>query len=209
MNKRNYQRELEKIIDEIPAGQRPRLLLHSCCAPCSSYVIEYLSRYFDICLYYYNPNISPEDEYIKRSEELKRLVGSMDTEGAVEVKVAPYEPEEFYSMAKGLEHEPEGGARCMGCYELRLRKTAEYMLSVEGTEEAYDFFATTLSISPLKNAEALNSIGEAVAREYGLRYLVSDFKKKNGYKRSVELSEKYGLYRQDYCGCVFSKRPAS
>ena len=168
-----------------------------------------LSRYFDICLYYYNPNISPEDEYIKRSEELKRLVGSMDTEGAVEVKVAPYEPEEFYSMAKGLEHEPEGGARCMGCYELRLRKTAEYMLSVEGTEEAYDFFATTLSISPLKNAEALNSIGEAVAREYGLRYLVSDFKKKNGYKRSVELSEKYGLYRQDYCGCVFSKRPAS
>ncbi len=209
MNKRNYQRELEKIIDEIPAGQRPRLLLHSCCAPCSSYVIEYLSRYFDICLYYYNPNISPEDEYIKRSEELKRLVGSMDTEGAVEVKVAPYEPEEFYSMAKGLEHEPEGGARCMGCYELRLRKTAEYMLSVEGTEEAYDFFATTLSISPLKNAEALNSIGEAVAREYGLRYLVSDFKKKNGYKRSVELSGKYGLYRQDYCGCVFSKRPAS
>ena len=209
MNKRNYQRELEKIIDDIPAGQRPRLLLHSCCAPCSSYVIEYLSRYFDICLYYYNPNISPEDEYIKRSEELKRLVGSMDTEGAVEVKVAPYEPEEFYSMAKGLEHEPEGGARCMGCYELRLRKTAEYMLSVEGTEEAYDFFATTLSISPLKNAEALNSIGEAVAREYGLRYLVSDFKKKNGYKRSVELSEKYGLYRQDYCGCVFSKRPAS
>ena len=209
MNKRNYQRELEKIIDEMPAGQRPRLLLHSCCAPCSSYVIEYLSRYFDICLYYYNPNISPEDEYIKRSEELKRLVGSMDTEGAVEVKVAPYEPEEFYSMAKGLEHEPEGGARCMGCYELRLRKTAEYMLSVEGTEEAYDFFATTLSISPLKNAEALNSIGEAVAREYGLRYLVSDFKKKNGYKRSVELSEKYGLYRQDYCGCVFSKRPAS
>ena len=209
MNQRNYQRELEKIIDEIPAGQRPRLLLHSCCAPCSSYVIEYLSRYFDICLYYYNPNISPEDEYIKRSEELKRLVGSMDTEGAVEVKVAPYEPEEFYSMAKGLEHEPEGGARCMGCYELRIRKTAEYMLSVEGTEEAYDFFATTLSISPLKNAEALNSIGEAVAREYGLRYLVSDFKKKNGYKRSVELSEKYGLYRQDYCGCVFSKRPAS
>ena len=209
MNKRNYQRELEKIIDEIPAGQRPRLLLHSCCAPCSSYVIEYLSRYFDICLYYYNPNISPENEYIKRSEELKRLVGSMDTEGAVEVKVAPYEPEEFYSMARGLEREPEGGARCMGCYELRLRKTARYMLSVEGTEEAYDFFATTLSISPLKNAEALNSIGEAVAREYGLRYLVSDFKKKNGYKRSVELSEKYGLYRQDYCGCVFSKRPAS
>ena len=209
MNKRNYQRELEKIIDDIPAGQRPRLLLHSCCAPCSSYVIEYLSRYFDICLYYYNPNISPEDEYIKRSEELKRLVGSMDTEGAVEVKVAPYEPEEFYSMAKGMEREPEGGARCMGCYELRLRKTARYMLSVEGTEEAYDFFATTLSISPLKNAEALNSIGEAVAREYGLRYLVSDFKKKNGYKRSVELSGKYGLYRQDYCGCVFSKRPAS
>lgn len=206
MNKRNYQRELEKIIADIPAGHRPRLLLHSCCAPCSSYVMEYLSQYFDIELYYYNPNISPAEEYIKRAEELKRLAGRMSLPGKIGVIVAEYEPERFYNMAKGLEREPEGGQRCMGCYELRLRKTAEYMRSLKGTDRAFDFFATTLSISPLKNAEALNRIGEAIADEYGLRYLVSDFKKKNGYKRSVELSEEYGLYRQNYCGCIFSKR---
>ena len=209
MNKRNYQRELEKIISDIPAGQRPRLLLHSCCAPCSSYVMEYLSRYFDIELYYYNPNISPEEEYTKRAEELKRLSEQMNLVGKLGVTVAEYEPERFYDMARGLEHEPEGGKRCMGCYELRLRKTAEYMLSLKDTDRAFDYFATTLSISPLKNAEALNRIGEAIAEEYGLKYLVSDFKKKNGYKRSVELSEEYGLYRQNYCGCVFSKRDSS
>ena len=208
MNRRNYQRELESIIEAIPAGQRPRLLLHSCCAPCSSYVLEYLERYFDITLFFYNPNISPSEEYVKRSEELSRLLSDMGLSERVEFMVCDYDCNEFFEAVKGLEREPEGGARCMRCYELRLRRTAEYMLSKKGTMEEYDYFTTTLSISPMKNAEALNRIGESIAGEYGLKYLPGDFKKKDGYKRSIELSREYGLYRQNYCGCVFSETTA-
>ena len=209
MNRRNYQRELESIIEAIPAGQRPRLLLHSCCAPCSSYVLEYLEKYFDITLFFYNPNISPSEEYVKRSEELSRLLSDMGLSERVEFMVCDYDCNEFFEAVKGLEREPEGGARCMRCYELRLRRTAEYMLSKKGTMEEYDYFTTTLSISPMKNAEALNRIGESIAGKYGLKYLPGDFKKKDGYKRSIELSREYGLYRQNYCGCVFSKTTAS
>lgn len=209
MNRRNYQRELESIIEAIPAGQRPRLLLHSCCAPCSSYVLEYLERYFDITLFYYNPNIYPVEEYMKRAEELSRLLSDMGLSGKVGLMVCDYDCNEFFETVKGLEREPEGGARCMRCYELRLRRTAEYMLSKKGTGEEYDYFTTTLSISPMKNAEALNRIGESIAGEYELKYLPGDFKKKDGYKRSIELSREYGLYRQNYCGCVFSKTTAS
>ena len=201
MEKKNYGRILELTLSEITSdGKRPSLLLHACCAPCSSYVIEYLSEYFDITLLYYNPNISPADEYEKRSEELKRLAAEMEGIKNVRVVVAPYTPSEFYEIAKGLEALPEGGERCFKCYRLRLEYSAGYAV-----KNGYDYFTTTLSISPHKNAEVLNSIGGELSEKYGVKYLFSDFKKKNGYKRSTELSEKYGLYRQDYCGCVYSK----
>ena len=210
MQKRNYQKELEAIITENEkAGRRPRLLLHACCAPCSSYVMEYLSRYFDITMYYYNPNIDTEEEYIHRTKELERLIHEMPLASEVKLVVGPYEPERFYEIARGHEKDPERGERCMRCYELRLRESA--MFTKEANErtvseaERFDYFTTTLSISPLKNAEALNEIGMRVAAEYGVQYLPSDFKKKEGYKRSIELSRMYALYRQDYCGCVFSK----
>ena len=199
--KQNYQLILDKTIKEECADRRPSLLLHACCAPCSSYVLEYLSEYFDVTLFFYNPNISPKEENDYRSEELVRLVCEMGLSERVRVILGSYEPERFYEMAKGLEALPEGGARCAKCYELRLSETAR--MAAEG---GYDFFCTTLSISPYKNAEWLNSIGTASGEKYGIRYLVSDFKKRNGYKRSCELSVTYGLYRQDYCGCEFSKR---
>lgn len=198
----NYQKELDKILVEIEREQRvPRLLLHSCCAPCSSYVLEYLSEYFDITVFYYNPNISPESEYTRRIVEQQSLIEKMRTKHPVHFVAGEFESGKFYEMARGLETAREGGARCEKCYELRLRETAKMAASGE-----FDYFTTTLSISPLKKAEKLNEIGLRLAQEYGIRYLVSDFKKKNGYKRSVELSKEYGLYRQDYCGCEFSKR---
>ena len=201
MEKKNYGKILELTLSEITSdGKRPSLLLHACCAPCSSYVIEYLSEYFDITLLYYNPNISPADEYEKRSEELKRLAAEMEGIKNLRVVVAPYTPSEFYEISKGLEALPEGGERCFKCYRLRLEYSAVYAV-----ENGYDYFTTTLSISPHKNAEVLNSIGGELSEKYGVKYLFSDFKKKNGYKRSTELSGKYGLYRQDYCGCVYSK----
>lgn len=200
--KQNYQLILDKTIEtECSGGRRPTLLLHACCAPCSSYVLEYLSQHFDITLFFYNPNISPKEEHDFRYAELVRLVGEMGLSPRVKVIEGAYEPERFYSLSEGLEELPEGGARCAKCYDLRLSETAK--LAADGK---YDFFTTTLSISPYKNAEWLNSIGVRLGEEYGVRYLVSDFKKKNGYKRSCELSEKYGLYRQNYCGCEFSKR---
>lgn len=222
MNKVNYQKALERILEGLETDKgipKKRLLLHACCAPCSSYVLEYLREYFDITVLYYNPNITDREEYDKRVEELKRLVEIMrkpeqtETEAAetsdgeagilpewnITVEEGPYEPDAFFEMARGLEAIPEGGVRCFGCYEMRLRETAR-----RAAEGGYDFFATTLTISPLKNAEKLNEIGERLAAEYGVSHLPSDFKKKNGYKRSVELSEQYGLYRQNYCGCVFS-----
>ena len=202
MNKINYQKELDKVIEVLQRqGRVPRLLLHSCCAPCSSYVLEYLSRYFEITVFYYNPNIYPPEEFGKRVEEQKRLIAQLPAEHPISFLDGPYEPERFYEMARGLEQIPEGGERCFKCYRLRLSETAEMARAGK-----YDYFTTTLSISPLKNAEKLNEIGGQLAKDYGVDYLYSDFKKRNGYKRSTELSREYGLYRQDYCGCVFSMR---
>ena len=198
----NYQKELDKLILELKKEEKvPRLLLHSCCAPCSSYVLEYLSQYFEVTVFYYNPNIYPESEYTKRVLEQQKLISEMRFKYPVTFIAGNYDSEKFYNMARGLENVKEGGERCFKCYELRLREAAKIAKNGE-----YDFFTTTLSISPLKNAQKLNEIGMLLAEEYGIEYLLSDFKKKNGYKRSVELSEQYGLYRQDYCGCVFSMK---
>ena len=199
--KQNYQLILDKTIKEECTHRRPSLLLHACCAPCSSYVLEYLSEYFDITLFFYNPNISPKEENDYRADELIRLVNEMKLSDKVKMIIGEYEPQKFAEISAGLENLPEGGARCAKCYELRLGESAR--LAAEG---GYDFYTTTLSISPYKNAEWLNSIGVAQGEKYGVRYLVSDFKKKNGYKRSCELSTQYGLYRQDFCGCEYSKK---
>lgn len=202
--KENYQRILDKTIEQLgKEGKVPSLLLHSCCAPCSSYVLEYLSEYFKITVLYYNPNISPKEEYEARVREQKRLIGEMDFTYPVSFLEGNYVPEDFYEMAKGHKNDKEGGERCFLCYEMRLREAAE-----AAKMGNFDYFTTTLSISPLKNAQKLNEIGIRLAKEYGIAYLMSDFKKKNGYKRSVELSAEHHLYRQDYCGCVFSKREA-
>lgn len=202
MNPRNYQKELDQIIEEIKVQNKvPRLLIHSCCAPCSSYVLEYLSQYFEITVYFYNPNIYPPLEYIRRVEEQDRLISEMNFVHPVTLQTGAYEPQEFYRIVEGLEKEPEGGLRCFRCYELRLQEAAKIAQAGK-----FDYFTTTLSISPLKNADKLNEIGEKLGREYRVAYLPSDFKKKNGYKRSVELSKEHDLYRQDYCGCVFSQR---
>ncbi len=200
MNKINYQKELDKIIDE-NKDRKPTLLLHSCCAPCSSYVLEYLNRYFDITVFYFNPNISHEEEYTKRVNEVKRLIAEMPADGKIKFIEGGYEPQKFFNCAKGLEDAPEGGARCLKCFELRLGEAAR-----AAREMNFDYVCTTLTISPLKNADNLNRIGAEQAQRYGVRWLPSDFKKKNGYKRSIELSNEYNLFRQNYCGCVFSKR---
>ena len=200
--KRNYQKELDVIIEGlVKEGRRPKLLLHACCAPCSSYCLEYLTKYFDITVYYHNPNISPQSEFDYRVSELKRLLSEMPLSSPVELVVADYDAAEFEDAVRGLENEPERGNRCTVCYRLRLTKSAEYAAA-----HGFDYFTTTLSISPYKDAERLVKIGEELAEKYGVSYLPSDFKKKNGYKRSIELSEEYGLYRQDYCGCVYSKK---
>ena len=190
---------LDRTIEDITKREaRPSLLLHACCAPCSSYVLEYLSKYFDITLLFYNPNISPESEHDLRLAELERLVEDMELNASV-VR-ADYEPQKFLEIAKGLEQLGEGGERCRRCYTLRLDKTARV-----AADAGFDYFTTTLSISPHKNAEWLNCIGRELSEKYGVTYLFSDFKKRGGYKRSCELSEQFGLYRQDYCGCVYSK----
>ncbi len=200
--KQNYQKILDQTLEEIGRkGVVPTLLLHSCCAPCSSYVLEYLSQYFEITVFYYNPNIYPESEYRERAGEQERLIREMNTENPVHFLEGQYDTSAFYAMAKGHETDPEGGERCFRCYELRLREGA-----AAAKQGGYDYFTTTLSISPLKNAQKLNEIGTRLGEEYGIPYLQSDFKKRNGYKRSAELSARYGLYRQDYCGCVFSRR---
>ena len=201
-NNRNYQKEMEKIIEGL-GGQRKSLLLHSCCAPCSSAVLEKLQEIFEITVFYYNPNISERLEYRKRVEEQKRLIEAFNqTKPLFSIKVidGDYEPQEFYAIARGLETCPEGGERCFRCYALRLEKTAQ--MAKEGN---YDFFTTTLTISPLKNAGKLNEIGEEMALKYETTFLPSDFKKKEGYKRSIELSKEYDLYRQNFCGCGYSK----
>lgn len=200
MNRRNYQKELEKITDElIRLQQAPSLLLHSCCAPCSSYVLEYLSQYFRITVFYYNPNIYPASEYHTRAAEQRRFLQVLPARYPISFTEGEYFPKDFYDCVRGMEHLPEGGERCFACYRLRLARTAQ-MAAAEG----FDYFATTLSISPLKNAEKINEAGEQLAREYQVRWLPNDFKKKNGYKRSTELSKEYGMYRQDYCGCIYS-----
>ena len=204
MQTQNYSVLLDNTINNIKKNNvRPSLLLHACCAPCSSYVLEYLSEFFDITLFFFNPNISPESEYTFRYDELKRLIGEMPLPSSVKILSGRYCPEEFYEMAKGLESLAEGGARCKGCYRLRLAETA-----MTAKEKGFDFFTTTLSISPYKNAQWLNDIGKEEGERVGVSYLFSDFKKKNGYKRSCELSDIYNLYRQDYCGCEFSRAEA-
>ena len=197
----NYQKELEKIINSIQQeGETKTLLLHSCCAPCSSYVLEYLSQYFRITIFYYNPNIYPKEEFYKRVEKQKRLISELPVKNEINFIEGRFDSDRFYEIAKGLEKEKEGGQRCFNCYELRLRETA-----ILAKEQGFDYFTTTLSISPYKNAQKLNEIGINLSQEYNTEYLFSDFKKKNGYKRSIELSKQYNLYRQDYCGCIFSK----
>ena len=201
-NKRNYAKELNILIETFTHEEkRPTLLLHACCAPCSSAVLEKLTAHFKITVLFYNPNIYPEAEYQKREAELKRLISEMPCTKEVALVDLPYVPEEFFTAVRGLEQIPEGGERCFVCYEMRLREAAEMAKQLK-----LDYFTTTLSISPLKNAEKLNEIGERLAAEYGIPYLNSDFKKRGGYQRSIELSHEYGLYRQDYCGCVFSRR---
>lgn len=196
----SYQAILDQTLASLSAEKKPTLLLHACCAPCSSYVLEYLSAYFHITLFFYNPNISPEEEYRFRLCELSRLVDEMGLSDSVSILEGRYEPARFEELCRGLEELPEGGSRCEGCYRLRLAETAR--MAAEG---GFDYFTTTLSISPYKNADWLNAIGKEEGKRYGTAYLVSDFKKKNGYKRSCELSTQYGLYRQDYCGCIYSK----
>lgn len=201
-SKINYQKELEKLLSQLEEEKNvPTLLIHSCCAPCSSYVLEYLSEYFRITVFYYNPNIYPDSEYTKRIVEQQKLIRDMKFTYPVSFLAGKYDKEKFYEMAAGMEDLKEGGARCMKCYELRLTETAR-----QAAAGGFHYFTTTLSISPMKNAQKLNEIGLRVGEEYGVKYLVSDFKKKNGYKRSIELSKEYGLYRQDYCGCEFSMR---
>lgn len=241
MNKVNYQKQLDGILEQIRVrteeGERqgvrpaapPTLFLHSCCAPCSSYVLEYLSRYFAITVFYFNPNITEAEEYIRRVEEQKSLIRVMNernkapgeraacgedmVEGENEacgkggsayrigIVEGAYRPEDFLKATAGMEHVPEGGERCSRCFLLRLEETA-----AEAARGGYDYFATTLTISPMKDAQRLNRIGKAMGDQYGVSWLFSDFKKKNGYKRSVELSHELGLYRQDYCGCEYSRR---
>ena len=198
----NYQKELDKLIERLSKEEKvPKLLLHSCCAPCSSYVLEYLSNYFEITVFYYNPNIFPENEYTKRILEQQTLISDMRVKHPVSFLAGNYDRDRFFQIAEGLEHLREGGERCFKCYELRLEEAAKI-----AQDAGFDYFTTTLSISPLKNADKLNEIGIRLADKYGVQYLQSDFKKKNGYKRSIELSSEYGLYRQDYCGCEYSFR---
>lgn len=201
MNKVNYQVMLDTIIKNISGNNLTKtLLLHSCCAPCSSYVLSYLSEYFDITVLYYNPNITDDNEYQMRKMEQIRLINELNTSKKISILDCDHEPEKFLEISKGLETCHEGGERCFLCYNLRLQKTAEF-----AQQNNFDYFCTTLSISPLKNAAKLNEIGEILAQKCNVEYLPSDFKKKEGYKKSIELSKKYHLYRQNYCGCPFSK----
>ncbi len=196
----NYQLKTDEILEK-NRQKTPTLLLHSCCAPCSSYVLEYLTNHFQITILFYNPNISSFEEYEKRLKELKRLVKEMPHTNKIEIVEGRYEPQEFFDIARGLEHLNEGEERCFKCYRLRMEESAKY-----AKEKGFDYFTTTLSISPHKNANKLNEIGEELEKIYGVNYLYADFKKRDGYKRSIELSKKYDLYRQNFCGCVYSKR---
>lgn len=200
MNKINYNLEMEKVIKNISGEDKPKLLLHSCCGPCSSAVLERISDYFDLDVFYYNPNIDSEEEFYRRSDEQIKLVEDLELNDKIDVKVIKYNHDEFLSYIKGFEKYEEGGARCFRCYRQRLEETAKY-----AAENNYDYFTTTLSISPHKDSQILNRLGKFLSEEYKVSYLFSDFKKKNGFKRSVELTDKFNMYRQDYCGCEFSR----
>ena len=196
----NYQILCDKIINELTENNvRPTLLLHSCCGPCSTYVLEYLVQYFDITLLFYNPNIYPEEEYLKRLKAQREVIGKYSVLSSVKIVDLPYEHDEFLKCSDGLESEPEGGARCIECFRLRMEKTARF-----AAEKGFGFFTTTLSVSPHKNATVLNELGKEISEKFGVEYLYSDFKKREGYKRSIELSKELGIYRQEYCGCEFS-----
>lgn len=196
----NYQKLCEEEISKASAGERvPSVLLHSCCAPCSSYCIEYLSQYFHVTVFYYNPNIYPDSEYYHRVKEQQEFINRFPAKYPVGFIEGDFDTQEFYKAAKGLEQEPERGARCTECFKLRLGRTAEV-----ASEKRFDYFTSTLTISPMKDAALLNQIGSEMGEVHGVKWLPSDFKKKNGYLRSCELSREYGIYRQDYCGCVFS-----
>ena len=198
----NYHNEMLKIINNLQQEKKvPHILLHSCCAPCSSYVLEYLAKYFKITIFYYNPNISQTEEYQKRASEQIRFINEYNSKYPVSFIEGDYEPSVFFNTVRGLEHCQEGGERCFACYDMRLRETAK-----QAAIRGFDYFTTTLTISPLKNSVKINQIGQSIGQEYGVNYLLSDFKKKEGYKRSIQLSKEYGLYRQNYCGCVFSRR---
>ena len=197
--KPNYQKVLDREIARLD-GRIPKLLLHVCCAPCSSYVLEYLSEYYEITVFYYNPNISPESEYKKRVAEEQRFISEISPKHPVHFLEGRYEPERYFEAVRGLEGEKEGGARCTVCFRLRLEETARIC-----REGGYDCMTTTLTISPLKDAGRLNTVGEEAAEKFGVRWLPSDFKKRGGYLRSIELSREHGLYRQNFCGCVWSK----
>ena len=203
--KKNYQKQLDGILENIAqhANQPPTLLLHACCAPCSSYVLEYLTEYFKITVLYYNPNIDPQEEYIRRRDELKKMIRAMGMEERIALLEGRYDSEAFFARSRGLEQEPEGGTRCRLCFVQRLEEAAR-----QAAELGADYFTTTLTISPHKDAELINVLGMEIGAQYGVAYLCSDFKKREGFKRSIELSREYGLYRQDYCGCRFSKRIA-
>ncbi len=204
----NWQREMERVIEGLERGENgvprdPTLLLHSCCGPCSSSVIERLSRHFRITVFYYNPNIDERDEYEKRAAEQRRLLEEMETPLPVAFLAGEYEPEDFLAFARGKAGEPEGGERCTACYALRIDRTAK-----EAADRGFAYFATTLSVSPLKDAARINRLGFAAAEAYGARWLPADFKKRDGYRRSIELSREYCLYRQEYCGCTYSRLAA-
>lgn len=200
--KENYDKLLKEIINNIKEKNiTPNLLLHSCCGPCSSYVIEYLNEYFNITILYYNPNISPYEEYLKRKEEQIKLINSIETKNKINIIDCDYDNDIYEEKIKGLEKEPEKGKRCTVCFDLRLDYTAKKAKTLN-----YNYFCTTLTVSPYKNSELINKIGKEKQEKYNINWLYSDFKKNNGYKRSIELSKKYNLYRQNYCGCVYSKR---
>ena len=201
MNKINYQLELDKIINKIEGENTTKsLLLHSCCAPCSSYVLAYLNKYFNITVFYYNPNITNKEEYLKRKQEQIRLISELPAINKINILDADYNPEKFFEISKGLENCREGGERCFKCYKLRLEATAK-----AAKENSFNDFCTTLTISPLKNAQKINEMGQMLGDEYQISFLPSDFKKKEGFKKSIELSSQYNLYRQNYCGCIYSK----
>ncbi len=205
LQKINYQKKLEEILEkESQNGNTPKLLLHSCCAPCSTYVLEYLTQHFDVSVLYYNPNIHPSEEFYKREAEQQRYIDLVEKVNKIELIKTDYNPKEYFTAVKGHELDKEGGPRCGICFELRLDYAAQF-----AKDHGFDYFTTTLSISPHKDAQLINSIGERLEKKYDMKYLYADFKKKNGFKRSLELCNKFDIYRQNYCGCVFSLKEAN